>query len=176
MNTTAVSKLLNVSPRTVMRWAKQLNLQLERNELGHYQFSEADITSLQNVKDQLAKGVLLQDITAEGQKKKRIGIVNNTEIQMDYNQHEFQERLDDLERTINGKADDVVSYQLLQHRKEMEELIKKIASLEEKVQNMEKEATKTEHKKEKVLIFDHPEQKTSFQPKRKNIISSIFGL
>lgn len=178
MNTTAVSKLLNVSPRTILRWVKQLNLQLERNELGHYQFSETDITSLQYIKEQLAKGTLLQDIKIDQQPKQvRVEVANETEKVNEHpDQPSFQERLDELERTIHRKADDVVSYQLLQHRREMEELIKKIAKLEAKVEKLEAESTKNEHKTEKVLIFDRPEQKASLKTKRKNIINSIFGL
>ncbi|MDV7764418.1 MerR family transcriptional regulator, partial [Peribacillus sp. CSMR9] len=40
MNTSAVARLLNVSHSTIQRWVTQLNMEVERNQLGHYQFSD----------------------------------------------------------------------------------------------------------------------------------------
>lgn len=143
-----------------------------RNELGHYSFTDEDIQLLKHVQEQLKKGIMLQDITVE-EKKKRIGIVKSVEN----NQltEKLLARMDELEQRLNKKADDVVSYQLLQHRREIEELQaeverlnKKIASLEEGM-NKENQQIPSEH----AFIFDkEPPRKKS---KRKKSITSLFG-
>ena len=56
MNTKAVAKLLGTSVSTIQRWVKQLNIEMERNELGHFIFSEENIELLKEVKQQLQQG------------------------------------------------------------------------------------------------------------------------
>ena len=63
MNTKSVAEMLGISTRTVQRWVKQLNLNMARNDLGHFIFTEENIEQLKRVKKQLDEGILLQDIT-----------------------------------------------------------------------------------------------------------------
>ena len=63
MNTKTVAELLGISTRTVQRWVKQLSLDMARNDLGHFIFTEENIEQLKHVKKQLDEGVLLQDIS-----------------------------------------------------------------------------------------------------------------
>lgn len=58
MNTNEVAKLLGVSASTIQRWIKQLQLPMERNERGHYHFSQEDIELLKEIHEQLQNGTL----------------------------------------------------------------------------------------------------------------------
>ena len=137
LNTKSVAEMLGISTRTVQRWVKQLNLNMARNDLGHFIFTEENIEQLKQVKKQLDEGILLQDITLE--KNKRSGIVKNS--QPEKNQEEIQEVLEDkislLETSLYQKADSVVSYQLLQHRREIEELQEQVSYLTGRLSDLE---------------------------------------
>lgn len=173
MSTAAVAKLLGVSRRTVMRWVDQIGMHLEKNELGHYQFTDVDIDHLRQIQEQ-ANAQAANTPISQPVQKGRTGVVKSP-ASIDANKvNALNERVDDLERRIRSKADDVVSYQILQHRKEMEELLGKITMLEEKVEKLESNQQKREPIKDKVLVFDQPTAPQ--RPKRKNLISSIFSL
>ncbi|WP_338452362.1 MerR family transcriptional regulator [Niallia oryzisoli] len=165
MNTKAVAKLLGISTSTVQRWVKQLNLEMERNELGHFIFSEEDIELLKQVKQQLQEGVLLQDISI--QLPKRTGIVKQT--QANENIFELTHKLKSIENSLNQKADAVVSYQILQHRREMEELQEQISLLTERVTQLENVL------KEKSEIAASSENENKKPRKKKNFFKLIFG-
>lgn len=165
LNTKAVAKLLGISTSTVQRWVKQLNLETERNELGHFIFSEEDIELLKQVKQQLQEGVLLQDISI--QLPKRTGIVKQT--QENENINELILKVKNIENSLNQKADEVVSYQILQHRREMEELQEQISLLTERVTQLENIL------KEKTEIAASSENENIKPRKKKNFFKLIFG-
>lgn len=172
MNTSAVAKLLGVSPSTIQRWVKQANLQMERTELGHYQFSEDSIEILKDIKDQLNKGVLLQDLKIKGRKHRKATI---PAVKPDIAMDQLMKRMEDFETRLNRKADEVVSYQILQHRREIEELQNEVARLSELIASMEEAAAQQEQLAEE-------EHKPSLTPistlrkfRKRNIISSFFG-
>ena len=172
MNTSAVAKLLGVSPSTIQRWVKQASLQMERTELGHYQFSEESIEILKDIKDQLNKGVLLQDLKIKGRKHRKATI---PAVKPDIAMDKLLERMEDFENRLNRKADEVVSYQILQHRREIEELQNEVASLKEVISSMEEAAAQQEH-------VAMEEKQPSLAPvsslrkfRKRNIISSFFG-
>jgi chromosome-anchoring protein RacA len=169
LNTRSVAALLGISTSTVQRWVKQLNLEMERNELGHFIFSEEDIELLKQVKNQLHEGILLQDITLA--KHKRTGIAKNVHTETDVD--ELADKIQHIETSLNEKADSVVSYQLLQHRHEIEELQKQITLLTERVSQMEGLLKK---ESEIAVINEkngNKEKKSS--RKKKNFFQMIFG-
>lgn len=168
MNTSAVAKLLGVSQSTVQRWVKQLDLKMERNDLGHYVFTDEDIELLKQVHEQLKNGVPLQDL-AVTQKKIRKGTAktsNNVSVN-----EELVNKINDLERRLNDKADSVVSYQLLQHRREIEELQNEIKKLHERIELLEQKQSEKK-KSENLLVFDQTGQK---KKQRKKFITMLFG-
>lgn len=172
MNTTAVAKVLKVSPRTIYRWVKQLDLEMERNDHGHYVFTEEDIVQLKHIQEQINKGSILQDVTVDVKKGRRRGRKATINDKMS---EEYLAKLEILEKKINQKADDVVSYQLLQHRREIEELQNSIEKLNERIEQLEakQSSTKKNIPAENLIVFDKevPEKKM----KKKNIIMSLFG-
>ncbi|MBX9974152.1 MerR family transcriptional regulator [Cytobacillus firmus] len=172
MNTSAAAKLLGVSPSTIQRWVKQLGLRTERNELGHYLFTEEDINLLKQVQDQLNQGIILQDVTVNG-KKARIGTVQGETAEPAM--EKIYLKISELEQRLNGKADDVVSYQLLQHRSEIEELQKENARLLKRIEVLEaRTAVKSRSiPADTLLVFD--QEKPRKKLKKKTIFTMLFG-
>lgn len=171
MNTSEVAKLLGVSQSTIQRWVKQLKLQMERNERGHYHFNEEDITLLKSIQEQIQSGTLLQDIAPAKEIKVRKGVVktveNNAEVERLFT------IVGELEAKVNSKADSVTSYQLLQHRREIEELQDQITLLTNQLDILQSQFNelKTSSYPDKPLVFDHGNVKR----KKKNLVSSLFG-
>jgi chromosome-anchoring protein RacA len=171
MNTNQVAKLLGVSASTIQRWVKQLELPMERNERGHYHFNNEDIELLRNIQTQIQNGTLLQEIAPVPEKKVRKGTVkaieNNTELERLYS------IVSELEAKVNSKADSVASYQLLQHRREIEELQSQVIELTKQVESLQSqlhEITKTTLP-EKPLVFEQGK----LNRKKKKFVSSLFG-
>lgn len=167
MNTRAVAELLGISTSTVQRWVKQLNLNMMRNELGHFIFSEEDIELLKEVQNKLQEGVLLQDISLE--KPKRTGVIKENQ----YNHtEEFEEKIKSLQMSINQKADSVVTYQILQHRREIEELQEKISILTERLEHTE-ELVKKE--REIAMSKENKGDEIKSPRKKRSFFKAIFG-
>ncbi|MFN2744617.1 MULTISPECIES: chromosome-anchoring protein RacA [unclassified Bacillus (in: firmicutes)] len=164
MNTTDAANKLGVSTKTVQRWVKQLQLPASRNELGHYFFTDDDFAILKEVKEQLQNGTPIKEVTVERQKKAYV-IKKNETVQpkapdhlnawiekrvqqlLHHEQLErelLQKKIADLERKLEQKADEVVSYQLLQQRRELEEERQQIKHLEQKISELESRKSDTE--------------------------------
>jgi len=173
LNTKSVAEMLGISTRTVQRWVKQLNLNMARNDLGHFIFTEENIEQLKQVKKQLDEGILLQDITLE--KSKCSGIVKNS--QPEKNKEEIQEVLEDkislLETSLYQKADSVVSYQLLQHRREIEELQEQVSYLTGRLSDLEELFFLVN---ETAASLDQKQFEDPISPrKKKSFLRRIFG-
>ncbi|WP_057911813.1 MerR family transcriptional regulator [Peribacillus muralis] len=168
MNTSAVARLLNVSHSTIQRWVSQLNMEVERNQLGHYQFSEEDIALLRKIQNQLNEGIILQKVSISESKLKKATVRKHPETKKEHEQ--LMERVIRLENGLKTKADDVVSYQLLQHRSEMEEMHRLVKKLEARIEALE---TPT------VLPFDYflaaEEAAATKKTKKKPFMKMIFG-
>jgi chromosome-anchoring protein RacA len=165
LNTRIVAELLGISVSTVQRWVKQLGLEMERNELGHFIFSEEDITLLKKVKNQLQQGKILQEI--EISSTKRTGHIKRNDS--DEYVEQITSKLKEIEINLEQKADSVVSYQLLQHRREIEELQGQILLLTEKVSNLEEVLQRN---REAALS----KEKLKKTPRKRNkFLQSIFG-
>ncbi|MEH7177712.1 MerR family transcriptional regulator [Neobacillus vireti] len=171
MNTSEVAKLLGVSASTIQRWVKQLELPMERNERGHYHFNKEDIDLLKNIQTQIQNGTLLQEIAPVREKKTRKGIVkepeNNAELERLYT------IVTELEAKVNSKADSVASYQLLQHRREIEELQNQVKDLTAQVESIQTQLNESK----KSILPDQPLvlEKGKVNRKKKNFVSSFFG-
>lgn len=171
MNTSEVAKMLGVSPSTIQRWVKQLDLPMEKNDRGHYLFSEDNLDQFRMIQEQIQNGVLLQDITPDNRKKTRRGSVlhQDTESVLE----KISTRISDLEVRLEAKADSVASYQLLQHRQDIEELQQQVATLLTRIEKLENEK-KANTIAEKPLVLDAP-TKPRRKFKKKNIVGSFFG-
>lgn len=162
MNTSAISRMLGVSSSTVQRWVKHLGLKMERNEFGHYLYSDEDIQILKEFKQQLQEGIPFQDIQVT--KKVRRGSRNMQKT--DEQDQSFLERLKEVERKVESKADSVVSYQLLQHRREIEDLKKEIESLNSQIKELAEKTKQVEEDQTEPILVTR---------KRKKIFLSLLG-
>jgi chromosome-anchoring protein RacA len=171
MFTSEVAKLLGVSQSTIQRWVKQLDLPMEKNERGHYLFKPEDIEILKEIKDQIQKGTLLQDINPKEEKKTRKGTMKP--VENDKVVEKLLLKVADLEKRLNSKADSVTTYQLLQHRKEIEEMQNHIHTLKKRIETLENQISSTPI--ENSMILDQPSTTFIKKRKRKNIVSSLFG-
>lgn len=165
MNTGAVSKMLGVSSSTVQRWVKHLGLEMERNEFGHYVYGDEDIELLKEFKQQLQNGVPIQNIVMEKKPRKGYGKIQPN------NEHneDLIKKVTELEKSLENKADSVVTYQLLQHRNEIEELKNQIEKLTREIDKLTAKAQEEER------IAESAAAQEAIKPKRKGMFSSIFG-
>lgn len=163
MNTSAVSKLLGVSSSTVGRWVKHLGLEMHRNEFGHYIYTDEDIEVLKDFKVQIQSGVPIQNIQVK-KNTRRGSIMLQQTSNSDNN---LVEKIIKLEGVLDNKADSVVSYQLLQHRRELEELKTQVDQLTILVEKLAASSNKEEETQQDVNEI----------PKRrkKNILRTILG-
>lgn len=175
MNTTTLAKTLGVSTKTIHRWIKHFNLTCRKNENGHYIFDETNLEFFAHICEQMRSGIPVSEMNV---KAPRRGIFKsmNTPIEQQPTQKQFAsllERIEQNERKIEDKASEVVSYQLLQQRREIEELNEKIKALEEQFHKLQTEKNTREYKKDLPLLLDNdlPRQK---KVKRKGIIGLLF--
>lgn len=192
MNTSEVSKLLGVSHSTINRWIAQLKLDINRTEIGHYRFSEDDIALLKQIKEQLQNGTILQNIKIDEKKvrkatlstnkvitdhskssenKVRVATIKQSIVEEHNIPESLQERLTQIENRLHSKADDVVSYQLLQHRSEIEELQKTVSKLTKQVEELESKLNGPQS--DYYMTFN--ETATTEKQKKKPFLKTLFG-
>ncbi|MGH0428144.1 chromosome-anchoring protein RacA [Bacillus hominis] len=170
-----IAKKLGVSPKAVVRIAQQLNLTIKKNKYGHFIFTQGDLDQmLEYHRSQMDQSQTTQDTSSNDVEKLKTQvntIVQNTSSN-DFKQLTAQlttitRRLDRMEEQMQDKANDVVTYQLLQHRREMEEMLERIQKLEAALKKEEP-------------IYITPDSKPTYErekkPKRRKMIFSIFGL
>ena len=173
MNTSEVAKLLGVSSSTIQRWVKQLELPMEKNERGHYHFSSKDIEQLKEIHEKLQAGTLLHEISPVGEKKSiRKGTVKAAS-ENDQAMEKLLAKVTELELSLHAKADSVASYQLLQHRREIEELQDQVKNLTQQMEHLQSKLNELTSPllPEKPLVFDQ----TKTKRKKKNFMSSLLG-
>ncbi|WLR60238.1 MerR family transcriptional regulator [Guptibacillus hwajinpoensis] len=135
LKTKQVSDELGVNPTTVQRWVKYFDLPCEKNELGHFLFSNETLEELKSIKNDLRRGYSMEKIKSAGKNNSKVAMV--TPERFEQRLDRFSVRLEQLERQLDEKANEVITVQVLQHRSELEELVKKVSSLEEKLSELE---------------------------------------
>lgn len=138
-----VAKKLNVTSQVISKIAKEL--QIQKNEQGHYLFTPKDI---QKIEVYISKKSIEKSLTTEEQL------------------HALLKRVKENEYTINQKADDVVTFQLLQHRQELEDLRKEIDNSHHKIDIL----------KEQIEQFQSVAATTPIPPKMNSLWKKILGI
>lgn len=166
MNTTAVAEMLGVSASTVQRWVKHLGLEMQRNEYGHYVYSEEDIEKLKKFQQELHKGGTAPKSAVKKKERKGTAVLNGSAR---FQEVDLLKKIKELENRLNNKADSVVAYQLLQHRGEIEELENKIVMLSEQLEELQEKmaemATALENMQKKEKKKKRPFLKAIFHSK-----------
>ncbi|AGT33436.1 MerR family transcriptional regulator [Geobacillus genomosp. 3] len=143
LKTPDVAARLGVSPKTVQRWVRKYNIPLQKNEAGHYLFDEKTVALLERVK--FEQGAALEAPPASDRPSTPPPNVPIHTLFQGYVEPEIERvssRLEQLERQLEQKADDVVSIQLLHHRQEMEEITARLTALEQLVARLEQQLNK----------------------------------
>ena len=168
-----------LAQRLLSGFAQQLNLTIKKNKYGHFIFTQGDLDLMLEYHrsaqmDEPQNSQTTQKTSSNDVEKLKTQvntIVQNTSSN-DFKQLTAQlttitRRLDRMEEQMQDKANDVVTYQLLQHRREMEEMLERIQKLEAALKKEEP-------------IYITPDAKPTYErekkPKRRKMIFSIFGL
>jgi chromosome-anchoring protein RacA len=165
LKTKTVSEELGVNPTTVQRWVRHFNIQCDKNEHGHYLFKQDDIEQLREIKSQLDNGLLMSDIQIQSFQTAEKSVELPTQFEEKFDRLNAAIRA--LEKKVEEKADAVVSYQILQHASELEELIKKMENMEGRLQDLEVALLKNNYPEEKLYVKEKP---------KKNWFVSLFTL
>ena len=137
MKTKQVSDELGVNPTTVQRWVKYFDLSCEKNELGHFLFTSETLEELKGIKNDLRRGYSMEKIKSKGSPTKSTPEKIVSQQMFEQKLDRFAVRLEQLERQLEEKANEVITVQVLQHRSELDELVKKVNSLEGKLMELE---------------------------------------
>jgi chromosome-anchoring protein RacA len=171
MNTAEFAKKLGVSTKTVRKWIKNLNIPCTKNEYGHYVFEDTDLPLFEEIRNQVRSGVPTEKVDLNMQQPRKGTVrkmvqVNDKTLSEKLNK--MMDRIKENERRIEEKASDVVSYQLLQHRKEIDELQKRVQTLEAYIERLESE--KEELQKQTAITLEKIEQPR----RRKRVLGFLF--
>ncbi|TYR79773.1 MerR family transcriptional regulator [Priestia megaterium] len=165
MKTVDVAKKLGVHPSTILKWVKLAEIDLERNESGHCEFTEENVMALQEFQQNrnrqavvkvIQKEEVISDERVEGMQKQldellmrvieneKRNVNPNEEVMSDDRAQELQKQLDQLrmrmienEKRTEEKAGEVVTFQILEHRSELDQLTKKMTKLQARVEQLE---------------------------------------
>jgi chromosome-anchoring protein RacA len=123
LKTKEAAQLLTVSETTVRRWVSQFPSSFHKDMHGHYTFDETALDKLHLIKQELEDGSSLQAINLSPDSPDSPDLLPLTPPTPAYeDREELLNRLSRLETSLSQKADEVVTYQLLSHRQELDEL------------------------------------------------------
>ncbi|WP_171051700.1 MerR family transcriptional regulator [Alteribacter natronophilus] len=174
--TKMVADQLGVNPTTVQRWIKYFDLKCETNELGHFVLPEETCHFLKQIHVQLSEGKKLKDVrftpVTEGNGEEPVFSGQENQV---VSSRVFDERfgqillhVDQLEKKLSEKADEVVEYQMLQHRQEIDELSDLLRRVNKRINTLEQSLAD----KEKQVIYMN--RKEQAKP-RKRLLANIFS-
>lgn len=160
MTTNQIAQKLNVSPSTVKRWAKLLEIEPQKNAKGHFIYSEKEFRAIQS------HFLSLQTSEASPQ------MIANEE-----NFQRMEEKICELERRLDKKADDVTSYQLLNHRNEIDDLLSLVDSLDKRITLLEKELSSSKEIEEQTeMLVSYPKRELPPNRKGRKLLHFMFGM
>jgi chromosome-anchoring protein RacA len=167
--------LLGVSQTTIKRWASTLPDCFQKDRAGHYIFSEQEISLLIHIKDRIDHGETLDHIALmiNNQAPESLPDKPDTAVH-DIPMEDMLSRIELVERSLDRKADEVVSTQLLQHREELEELRQMIEQLAASMETMQNPAALSFAAQDEI----HPLAAAKLQapPKKRGLLRSFFSL
>ncbi|GAF23930.1 MULTISPECIES: chromosome-anchoring protein RacA [Shouchella] len=135
--TKEVSMELGVNPTTIQRWTKFFKISCDVNEQGHFLYTDEHLPLFRAIQEQLRAGKKLKDISLDSKQEKEKRIPSVPKKQYDAKLEQMYQQVHVLEQRLETKADDVVSYQLLKHRSELDDMMKVLDRLENRLIQME---------------------------------------
>jgi chromosome-anchoring protein RacA len=125
LKTKEAAAALGVSPTTVKRWASTKPERFRKDASGHYIFLPEDLSVLASVKGTGEPVDAAGDPAPLPVPAVRLGQAREPEgprSAVPPGWEELTDRLRELERGLDRKAGEVVTYQILEHRRELDEL------------------------------------------------------
>ncbi|UTR14674.1 helix-turn-helix domain-containing protein [Salipaludibacillus sp. LMS25] len=138
--TREIAKAIHVNPSTVQRWIKYFNLAYNVNSNGHFEIPNETYKQLKVIYAEMKQGKKMSDVCLLGgdkeqAKSKKVTMIPTTQVEK--KMEELLSQLDHIERKVRNKADDVVEYQILHQRKEINELNQVITQLSARINTLE---------------------------------------
>ncbi|MCL6602185.1 MAG: MerR family transcriptional regulator [Paenibacillus sp.] len=166
---------LSVSQTTIKRWVTHFPSYFKKDRFGHYIFSEQEINLLTHIKDRIEHGETLDGINLTTNKLPQEPLQNKPSLHTNDNSIEdMVSRMDHIERSLNHKADEVVSIQLLQQREELEDLRQMIQQLAASLETIQKPNSRTHLSNEEIHLV--AAGKLQVPPrKRSGLLRSFFS-
>ncbi|QQK79929.1 MerR family transcriptional regulator [Salicibibacter cibi] len=137
VKTKNVAEVLRVAPKTVQTWVRKYQIPVQTNDRGHYLYDHNSIDRLRTVKSTQMPEEKEPFIEREAKPT-----YEEAEKRMD----DILRRLDHLENMIEQKADEVVSFQLLKHRQELDDVQCSLAAMEKDLKDLQVEKIEPERR------------------------------
>ncbi|WP_430510279.1 MerR family transcriptional regulator [Gottfriedia solisilvae] len=152
--TSQVAEQLQLTNKKVLLFSKKGKLNVEKSSNGTYLFTE----------DQMMQIKEIYEASIQTVETKQNDQSNSSHI------IELGQKLEKIEEKLETKANEVVSVQILEHRREIEDLKKLVSKLGDEVLQLNENITtlKTELEDQKKIV--------AFKPKKRFAILSIFGV
>ena len=174
LKTKDAAELLSVSQTTIKRWISSFPTFFPKDRFGHYIFTDKEISLLRHIKDCVDHGEALDviDLNASPQPPQPLEDKNPTHS-YDHSLGDMMSRIHNIERSLDQKADEVVSIQLLQQREELEELRQTIHQLAVTLESIQKPNGKIYSLYEEM----HPAAAAKLQtpPRKRSLLRSFFS-
>jgi len=141
LKTREAAERLGVSQTTVKRWASHYPSSFRKDPLGHYVFSQREFGLLEYIKSQIEGGRTLEQISLpEPSAPASTPAASSAAEPFSEGKRELLLRIFEVERSLDQKADEVVSAQVRQHRAELDELRRTLVQLAAAVETLESRA------------------------------------
>lgn len=139
VKTKTVAEVLRVAPKTVQTWVRKYQIPVQTNDRGHYLYDHKAIDRLQSV-----KSTQMPEENEGFVERETKPPYEEAEKRMD----DILRRLDHLEQMIEQKADEVVSFQLLKHRQELDEVQSSLAVMDDNLKHLQNDKVESQRKLE----------------------------
>lgn len=146
MKTKDMAQTLGVSQTTVKRWVSHFPDSFRKDRFGHYVFSERDVERMRHIRLMVEQGLALDEIAlSETGDSVVLQSAAASESQADTNEgagdtaDELWTAVARIEASLSQKADEVVTFQFLKQREELEDIRKTVERLTETVEALRKQ-------------------------------------
>jgi len=152
--TSQVAEQLQLTNKKVLLFSKKGKLNVEKSSNGTYLFTEDQMMQIKEIYE-----ASIQPIDT-----KQNDLANSSHM------IELGQKIEKIEEKLETKANEVVSVQILEHRREIEDLKKLVSKLGDEVHQLNESIStlKTELEDQKKIV--------AFKPKKRFAILSIFGV
>lgn len=174
LKTKDAADLLSVSQTTIKRWASTFPDFFQKDRFGHYIFSEQEIDLLIHIKDRIDHGETLDRIVLVTNKQP-LELLQDEPTLHTYGltMEDIVTRIDYVERSLDQKADEVVSMQLLKQREELEELRQMIEQLAASIESIQMLSSQTYESHDEIHMA--AVAKLQAPPKKRGLLRSFFS-